>query len=36
MKPKIVLWNVRGPNDKEKRARIRGLLSGWKVDIVCL
>jgi hypothetical protein len=36
MKPKIVSWNVRGLNEKEKRLRIRGLLRDWKADIVCL
>ncbi|KAG6659987.1 hypothetical protein CIPAW_03G074300 [Carya illinoinensis] len=36
MKPKIVSWNVRGLNEATKRLRIRNLLRGWKVDIVCL
>jgi exonuclease III len=36
MKTKIVLWNVRGLNDKEKRLRIRGLHKDWKADIVYL
>ncbi|KAG6642168.1 hypothetical protein CIPAW_09G124600 [Carya illinoinensis] len=34
--PKILLWNVRGINDVNKRLRIRSLLRIWKVDIVCL
>jgi exonuclease III len=36
LKPKIVLWNVRGLNELEKRTKIRGLLREWKADIVCL
>jgi len=36
MKPKIVSWNVRGLNEKEKRLRIRGLFADWKAYIVCL
>jgi hypothetical protein len=27
---------VRGLNAEEKRLRIRGLMSDWKADIVCL
>jgi exonuclease III len=36
MKPKILVWNVRGLNDKDKSLRIRGLLRDWRADIVCL
>jgi exonuclease III len=36
MKPKIISWNVRSLNDKEKRLGIRGLLREWKANIVCL
>jgi hypothetical protein len=34
MKPKIISCNVRGLNDKETMMGIRGLLRGWKADIV--
>jgi len=36
MKPKILMWNIRGLNAIEKRLEIRGLLKEWKADIVCL
>jgi exonuclease III len=36
MKPKILMWNVKGLNEINKRLRIRGLLRDWKADIVCL
>jgi exonuclease III len=36
MKPKILMWNVRGLNELNKRLRIRGLLRDWKADIVYL
>jgi exonuclease III len=36
MKPKILMWNVIGLNEINKRLRIRGLLREWKADIVCL
>jgi exonuclease III len=36
MKPKIVVWNVRGLNAMDQRLRIRGLLKNWKAEIVCL
>ena len=35
MKHKILSWNVRGLNDRDKRMRINNLLRLWKVDIVC-
>jgi hypothetical protein len=34
MKPEIVMWNVRGLNELNKRLRIKGLLRDWKADIV--
>ena len=33
---KILSWNVRGLNEKEKRLKIRNLLRTWRADIVCL
>ncbi|WMV58897.1 hypothetical protein MTR67_052282, partial [Solanum verrucosum] len=33
---KLISWNVRGLNDREKRRVVHSLLSGWRVDIVCL
>ena len=36
MNLKIISWNVRGLNDKEKRLKIRNFLRSWKADIVCL
>jgi exonuclease III len=35
MKHKILSWNVRGLNDRDKRLRISNLLRLWKVDVVC-
>jgi exonuclease III len=35
-KLKIVSWNVRGLNERDKRLRIRGLIRERKADIVCL
>ena len=35
MNLKIICWNVRGLNGKEKRLKIRNFLRSWKVDIVC-
>jgi exonuclease III len=35
MKHKIISWNVRGLNERDKRLRINNLLGLWKVDIVC-
>jgi exonuclease III len=35
MKHKILSWNVRGLNDRDKCMRISNLLRLWKVDIVC-
>ena len=36
MKPKIIMWNVRGLNALKKKLRIRGLLKEWKANIVRL
>ena len=36
MKIKILLWNVRGVNDRDKRKLIKALLNSHKVDLVCL
>lgn len=33
---KILLWNVRGVNDTEKRKVIKGLLRSHQVNLVCL
>ena len=35
MKHKIISWNVRGLNVRDKRLRISNLFRLWKVDIVC-
>jgi exonuclease III len=35
MKPRILFWNVRGLNERNKCLRVRNLLKDWKVDIVC-
>jgi exonuclease III len=36
MKPRIISWNVRRLNKREKCLRVSNLLRNWKVDIVCL
>jgi exonuclease III len=36
MNLKILSWNVRGLNDREKRLQIRNLLNLWKADVICL
>lgn len=33
---KIISWNVRGVNDRNKRTVIKGCLGRWKADLVCL
>jgi hypothetical protein len=35
MKPKLLSWNVRGLNDRNKWLRVRNLLRELKVDVVC-
>ena len=36
MKLRILSWNVRGANDKDKRKVIKAFLKSNKVDLVCL
>ena len=36
MNLKILSWNVRGLNDRQKRSIVKNLLHGWKCDIICL
>ena len=36
MKIKILSWNVRGVNDRNKRKLIKALFKSQKVDLVCL
>jgi hypothetical protein len=35
MKPRILSWNVRGMNKRNKHLRISNLLRDWKADIIC-
>ena len=36
MNLKIVSWNVRGLNDKDKKLQIRNLIRIWCDDVICL
>ena len=36
MKLKILSWNVRGANDRNKRKVVKALIRSQKVDVVCL
>ena len=36
MNLKIVTWNVRGLNDREKRLQIKNLIKMWRADVICL
>ena len=36
MNLKIISWNVKGLNEKEKRLKVRNFLRTWRADIVCL
>ena len=36
MNLKILTWNVRGLNEKEKRLKVRNFLRSWRADIACL
>ena len=36
MNLKIISWNVRGLNEKEKRLKVCNFLRSWRADIVCL
>ncbi|WMV46346.1 hypothetical protein MTR67_039731 [Solanum verrucosum] len=36
MKFKLVTWNVRGLNDRDKRRLVKSVMKGWNADIICL
>ena len=36
MRMRIVSWNVRGVNDREKRKLIKDVIKTQQVDLVCL
>jgi hypothetical protein len=36
MNLKIMSWNVKGLNDKDKRLRMRNLFKLWKADVIYL
>ena len=36
MRIRIVSWNVRGVNDREKRKLIKDVIKTQKADLVCL
>ena len=36
MKIRVLSWNIRGVNDKDKQKVIRAFLRSNKVDLVCL
>ena len=36
MNLKIISWNVRGLNDRDKRLRVRNLVRKWGLDVICL
>ncbi|CAN4078998.1 unnamed protein product [Withania somnifera] len=36
MKVKLVSWNVRGLNSRDKRRFVKSQIFNWKADIVCL
>lgn len=36
MKFKLVSWNVRGLNNKDKRRLVKSVMGGWNADIICL
>ena len=36
MRIRIVSWNVRGANDREKRKLIKDVIKTQKADLVCL
>jgi exonuclease III len=36
MKPRIISWNVKGLNNRDKCLRVSSLPRDWKADIVCL
>ena len=36
MNLKIIFWNVKGLNDRDKRLRVRNVVRKWGPDIICL
>ena len=36
MNLKILSWNVRGLNDRDKQLQVRYLLKLWGTDVICL
>jgi endonuclease/exonuclease/phosphatase family metal-dependent hydrolase len=36
MNVKILSWNVRGLNDRDKRLQVRSFIKQWRADIICL
>ena len=36
MNLKIISWNVRGLNERDKRLLVRNLIRNWRLDIVRL
>lgn len=36
MKLRILSWNVRGLNEREKRRTLKSLIQSWRADIVCI
>lgn len=36
MNLKLVSWNVRGLNARDKRRLVKSLVMDWKADIICL
>ena len=36
MNLKLISWNIRGLNRKDKRLQVRNALKMWKADMICL
>ena len=36
MNLKIIFWNVKGLNDRDKRLRVRNLVRKWGPNVICL
>ena len=36
MKIRILSWNVRGANDRDKRSIIKSVIKAQRADVVCL
>ena len=36
MNLKIISWNVRGLNDRDKRLRVSNMVRRWGPDVICL